>query len=246
MALYVVYSILFYQVTRIYPGCFLKSHKAKSGHLVDDVANWPCGPNFLVLAIRRSPQRPEFPWLNTWLLESIWEHLKTLNNVLIISYTYIYITVHILYIIYYIYILYIYNHLSFIYPPSFVKYNGSIMVYPQGLNGFTVALPLLGDVNEANLAQGLGGLRKFWKKIREVLKPHKICSDIMFIHVHHVHWNRYHQISTIFSNAFLAISDTVQAMNRCRRTAENPLAGHLAKLPPSLECHDEAPRWTTR
>jgi len=40
------------------------------------------------------------------------------------------------------------------------------MVYPQGLNGFTVALPLLGDVNEANLAQGLGGVEILKKDVK--------------------------------------------------------------------------------
>lgn len=62
-----------------YPGCFLKSHKAKSGHLVDDVANGPGGPNFLVLAIRRSPQRPGFPWKHV----VAWKHLRTFENLII-------------------------------------------------------------------------------------------------------------------------------------------------------------------
>ena len=62
------------------------------------------------------------------------------------------------------------SHLLFVNPPWFVNYS---IVYPLGLNGLNVALPLLGDMNEANLAQGVsrvsGNLEKdlrYWDDFR--------------------------------------------------------------------------------
>ena len=136
---YHVYNV--YRVHPCNPGYirFLKSKDlAKSGHLVDDVANGPCGPNFLVLAIRRPPpQHPEFPWKNvvaSRTVENLDENLTISDNFLNQN--------HLLT-----------NHVSI------------IIVYPQGLNGLTAALPLLGDVNEANLAQGVGGVSENSEKM---------------------------------------------------------------------------------
>ena len=84
---YHVYNV--YRVHPCNPGYirFLKSKDlAKSGHLVDDVANGPCGPNFLVLAIRRPPpQHPEFPWKNvvaSRTVENLDENLTISDNFL--------------------------------------------------------------------------------------------------------------------------------------------------------------------